>query len=38
MAFVIVSLGVIVLRRTRPTCPDRSVCRFVPLLPLLSAP
>jgi len=37
MAFVIVSLGVIVLRRTRPDLPRPFRMPFVPLLPLLSA-
>jgi APA family basic amino acid/polyamine antiporter len=37
MAFVIVSIGVIVLRRTRPDLPRPFRMRFVPALPLLSA-
>jgi APA family basic amino acid/polyamine antiporter len=37
MAFVIVSLGVIVLRRTRPDLPRPFRMPLVPLLPLLSA-
>jgi APA family basic amino acid/polyamine antiporter len=37
MAFVIVSLGIIVLRRTRPELPRPFKMRMVPLLPLLSA-
>jgi len=37
MAFVIVSLGVIVLRRTRPDLPRPFRMPFVPLLPLVSA-
>ncbi len=37
MAFVIVSLGVIVLRRTRPDLPRPFKMPMVPLLPLLSA-
>ena len=37
MAFVIVSLGVIVLRRTRPDLPRPFRMPLVPLLPILSA-
>jgi APA family basic amino acid/polyamine antiporter len=37
MAFVIVSLGVIVLRRTRPDLPRPFRMPMVPLLPVLSA-
>jgi APA family basic amino acid/polyamine antiporter len=37
MAFVIVSLGIIVLRRTRPDLPRPFRMPLVPLLPLLSA-
>jgi APA family basic amino acid/polyamine antiporter len=37
MAFVIVSLGIIVLRRTRPDLPRPFRMPFVPVLPLLSA-
>ena len=37
MAFVIVSLGVIVLRRTRPDLPRPFRMPWVPVLPLLSA-
>ena len=37
MAFVIVSLGVIVLRRTRPDLPRPFRMPMVPLLPILSA-
>ena len=37
MAFVIVSIGVIVLRRTRPDLPRPFRMPFVPLLPILSA-
>jgi APA family basic amino acid/polyamine antiporter len=37
MAFVIVSLGIIVLRRTRPDLPRPFRMPWVPLLPLLSA-
>ena len=37
MAFVIVSLGIIVLRRTRPDLPRPFRMPMVPLLPLLSA-
>ena len=37
MAFVIVSIGVIVLRRTRPDLPRPFRMPFVPLLPALSA-
>ena len=37
MAFVIVSLGVIVLRRTRPDLPRPFRMPLVPVLPLLSA-
>ena len=37
MAFVIVSIGVIVLRRTRPDLPRPFRMPLVPLLPLLSA-
>jgi APA family basic amino acid/polyamine antiporter len=37
MAFVIVSLGIIVLRRTRPDLPRPFRMRMVPLLPMLSA-
>ena len=37
MAFVIVSLGIIVLRRTRPDLPRPFKMPMVPLLPLLSA-
>lgn len=37
MAFVIVSLGIIVLRRTRPDLPRPFRMPIVPLLPLLSA-
>ena len=37
MAFVIVSIGVIVLRRTRPDLPRPFRMPMVPLLPLLSA-
>jgi APA family basic amino acid/polyamine antiporter len=36
MAFVIVSLGIIVLRRTRPDLPRPFRMPFVPLLPILS--
>ena len=37
MAFVIVSLGIIVLRRTRPDLPRPFRMPLVPLLPILSA-
>ena len=37
MAFVIVSLGIIVLRRTRPDLPRPFRMPLVPVLPLLSA-
>ena len=37
MAFVIVSIGVIVLRRTRPDLPRPFRMPMVPLLPALSA-
>jgi APA family basic amino acid/polyamine antiporter len=37
MAFVIVSLGIIVLRRTRPDLPRPFRMPWVPLLPILSA-
>jgi len=37
MAFVIVSIGVIVLRRTRPDLPRPFRMPMVPLLPILSA-
>jgi len=37
MAFVIVSIGVIVLRRTRPDLPRPFKMKLVPLLPALSA-
>jgi APA family basic amino acid/polyamine antiporter len=37
MAFVIVSIGVIVLRRTRPDLPRPFRMPFVPVLPVLSA-
>src|SRR6476660_5069883 len=37
MAFVIVSLGIIVLRRTRPDLPRPFRMPWVPILPLLSA-
>ncbi len=37
MAFVIVSFGIIVLRRTRPDLPRPFRMPLVPLLPLLSA-
>ena len=37
MAFVIVSIGVIVLRRTRPDLPRPFRMPFVPVLPILSA-
>src|SRR4029079_17168593 len=37
MAFVIVSFGIIVLRRTRPDLPRPFRMPWVPLLPLLSA-
>jgi APA family basic amino acid/polyamine antiporter len=37
MAFVIVSIGVIVLRRTRPDLPRPFRMPLVPLLPILSA-
>ena len=37
MAFVIVSIGVIVLRRTRPDLPRAFRMPWVPLLPILSA-
>ena len=37
MAFVIVSLGIVVLRRTRPDLPRPFRMPLVPLLPLLSA-
>jgi APA family basic amino acid/polyamine antiporter len=37
MAFVIVSLGIIVLRRTRPDLPRPFRMPFVPVLPILSA-
>jgi APA family basic amino acid/polyamine antiporter len=37
LAFVIVSIGVIVLRRTRPDLPRPFRMPFVPLLPILSA-
>jgi APA family basic amino acid/polyamine antiporter len=37
MAFVIVSIGIIVLRRTRPDLPRPFRMPMVPLLPLLSA-
>jgi basic amino acid/polyamine antiporter, APA family len=37
MAFVIVSIGVIVLRRRRPDLPRPFRMPFVPLLPILSA-
>jgi APA family basic amino acid/polyamine antiporter len=37
MAFVIVSIGVIVLRRTRPDLPRPFRMPFVPALPILSA-
>ena len=37
MAFVIVSIGVVVLRRTRPDLPRPFRMPFVPVLPILSA-
>ena len=37
MAFVIVSIGVVVLRRTRPDLPRPFRMPLVPLLPVLSA-
>jgi APA family basic amino acid/polyamine antiporter len=37
MAFVIVSIGIIVLRRTRPNLPRPFRMPLVPLLPILSA-
>jgi APA family basic amino acid/polyamine antiporter len=37
MAFVIVSFGIIVLRRTRPDLPRPFRMPWVPVLPLLSA-
>lgn len=37
MAFVIVSIGIIVLRRTRPDLPRPFRMPLVPLLPLMSA-
>ncbi|HKP67675.1 MAG TPA: amino acid permease C-terminal domain-containing protein, partial [Pyrinomonadaceae bacterium] len=36
-AFVIVSIGVIVLRRTRPDLPRPFKVRFSPVVPILSA-
>jgi APA family basic amino acid/polyamine antiporter len=37
MAFVIVSIGIIVLRRTRPDLPRPFRMPWVPVLPILSA-